>query len=99
MGAFRRIEGARVTEVPGIAKRSGHMDRQVLIEKAIRYLNRLPEKKAADALGYIESLCEGKDDALLSKGMTRLAEQSKSLAFLDDEEDIYTVSDLRERYR
>jgi hypothetical protein len=75
------------------------MDRQILIEKAIRYLNRLPEKKAADALGYIESLYEEKDDALLSKGITRLAEQSQSLAFLDDEEDIYTVSDLKERYR
>ena len=71
------------------------MDRQIVIEKTIKYLNLLPENKAEEVLDYIEYLYNKTEDALLTEGITRLAAQSKSFEFLNDEEDIYTLEDDR----
>ena len=35
----------------------------------------------------------------LQKGIERIAEESGSLKFLEDEEAIYTVNDLKEKYK
>jgi hypothetical protein len=75
------------------------MDRQIVIEKTIKYLNLLPENKAEEVLDYIEYLYNKSEDALITEGITRLAAQSKSFEFLKDEEDIYTIDDVKERYQ
>jgi hypothetical protein len=75
------------------------MDRQIVIEKTIKYLNLLPESKAEEVLDYIEYLYNKSEDALLTEGITRLAAQSKSFKFLNDEEDLYTFDDIKERYQ
>jgi hypothetical protein len=75
------------------------MDRQIVIEKTIKYLNLLPESKAEEVLDYIEYLYNKSEDALLTEGITRLAAQSKSFEFLNDEEDLYTFDDIKERYQ
>jgi hypothetical protein len=75
------------------------MDRQIVIEKTIKYLNLLPESKAEEVLDYIEYLYNKSEDVLLTEGITRLAAQSKSFEFLNDEEDIYTLDDVKERYQ
>jgi hypothetical protein len=75
------------------------MDRQIVIEKTIKYLNLLPENKAEEVLDYIEYLYNKSEDTLLTEGITRLAAQSKSFEFLNDEEDLYTLDDVKERYQ
>ena len=75
------------------------MDRQLVIEKTLKYLNLLPENKAEEVLDYIEYLFNKSDDSFLTKGITKLAAESKSLDFLNEEEDIYTLDDVKEKYQ
>jgi hypothetical protein len=71
------------------------MDRQIVIEKTLKYLNLLPENKAEEVLDYIEYLFNKNEDSFLTKGITQLATQSKSFDFLNDEEEIYTLDDVK----
>jgi hypothetical protein len=75
------------------------MDRQIVIEKTLKYLNLLPEDKAEEVLDYIEYLFNKNEDSFLTKGIAQLATQSKSFDFLNEEEDIYTLDDAKERYQ
>jgi hypothetical protein len=75
------------------------MDRQIVIEKTLKYLNLLPENKAEEVLDYIEYLFNKNEDSFLTKGISQLAAQSKSFDFLNEEEDIYTLDDVKERYQ
>ena len=72
------------------------MQRQQVLEKTIEYMKNLPENKAVEALDYIEYLYNKSEDAILTEGITRLASASKSFDFLNDEENIYTLDDIKE---
>lgn len=74
------------------------MERQQVLEKTIEYLKNLPENKAEEALDYIEYLYNKNEDTILTEGITRLASKSKSFDFLIDEEDIYTLDDVKKQY-
>lgn len=74
------------------------MDRQLVIEKTIKYLTLLPEAKAEEVLDYIEYLYNKSENEILNKGITYLAAQSKSFDFLKEEGDDYTINDVKRRY-
>jgi len=71
------------------------MERQQVIDKTIEYLKVLPEKKVEEALDYIEYLYNKNEDTVLTQGIIRLASESKSFDFLELEEDIYTLDDIK----
>ncbi len=72
------------------------MNRHIVIEKTLKYLNLLPEDKAEEVLDYIEYLYKKNEDVTLTNNIVKLAAQSKSFEFLKDEEDIYTLDDVKE---
>ncbi len=72
------------------------MNRHIVIEKTLQYLNLLPEDKAEEVLDYIEYLYKKNEDVTLTNNIVKLAAQSKSFEFLKDEEDIYTLDDVKE---
>lgn len=72
------------------------MQRKQAIEKTIGYLKILPEDKVEEALDYIEYLYNKNDNSILTEGISRLAAKSKSFDFLEYEEDIYTINDVKE---
>ena len=39
------------------------------------------------------------DDQIIVEGIQKMAAESETFAFLEDEEDIYTVEDLKEKYK
>ena len=71
------------------------MERQQVIDKTIEYLRVLPENKVEEALDYIEYLYNKNEDAILTQEIVRLASESKSFDFLEIEEDIYTLDDIK----
>jgi hypothetical protein len=75
------------------------MSRQELIDNTILILNKLPEKKIEEVSNYAEFLLSKIDDKIILRGIQKLANQSKSYKFLEEEEDLYTVNDLKERYK
>jgi len=75
------------------------MERQQVIDKTIEYLKVLPENKVEEALDYIEYLYNKNEDTVLTQGIIRLASESKSFDFLEFEEDIYTLDDIKGQSR
>jgi hypothetical protein len=74
------------------------MTKQAIIDKTVNYLNVLPDNKIEEILDYVEYLTLKHDDTLLNAGILNLVSKSKSFEFLKDEEDLYKLSDIKEKY-
>lgn len=75
------------------------MTRGKLIEKTIERLSRLPDQKLKEVSDFAEFLLNKMEDRNLTEGIQKLAADSKSFKFLEDEEDLYSSTDLKEIYK
>lgn len=73
------------------------MTKQAIIEHTVNVINQLPEEKAVEISDFADFLIKRHEDVQLSKDLTNLA-SGKSFDFLNDEEDLYTESDIKEVY-
>jgi hypothetical protein len=75
------------------------MTRQVLINNTIDKIRQLPDMKIKEVNDFADFLLCKIDDKIIQEGIQKMISDSKSFAFLKDEEDLYSVDDLKERYR
>lgn len=74
------------------------MTHQTIIEKTLQAINRLPEDKAEEISDFADFVSKRYEDHKLIESIQKMATDSKTFAFLKDEEDIYTLSDLKQIY-
>ena len=75
------------------------MDKEKLIESAVAKMKKLPEDKVKEVEDFLDFLiAKYLDDAIIQKGIDTLINDSKTYDFLK-EEDIYTINDLKEKYK
>jgi hypothetical protein len=75
------------------------MDRSILIKETIDKIHQLPDIKIQEINDFAEFLLSRIDDKILLEGMQKLASDSKSFDYLKNEEDLYSVNDLKEKYK
>lgn len=75
------------------------MSRDTLLKATMNKLAQLPDEKIAEVSDFAEFLLSKSDDRILTSGIQKLAVQSKPFEFLNDEEDLYTLGDLKETYK
>ena len=75
------------------------MTRQVLIQRTIDNLSKLPDQNLKEVSDFTEFLLSKLEDRLLTEGIQKLTSSSKSFQFLEDDEDLYTEADLKEKYK
>lgn len=75
------------------------MTKETLINKTIEKLKKLPASKIQEINNYVDDLLIKIDERILTEGIKNLTENSKTYDFLKDEEDLYTVNDLKEKYK
>jgi hypothetical protein len=75
------------------------MTRERLIKKTIDNLSKLPDQKLKEVSDFAEFLLNRIEDQLMTEGIQKLVAESKTFEFLEDEEDLYSVRDLKERYK
>lgn len=75
------------------------MERETILKKTVEKLDKLSEDKLKEVEKYIDNLLRKTDDKLLTEGIQRLTSDSKSFEYLKNEENIYTVNDLKEKYK
>lgn len=75
------------------------MERQLLLKDTVEKLNQLPDTKIKEVDDFIEFLLSRIDDTILIKGIQEITSKSKSFEYLAKEEDLYTVNDLKEKYK
>jgi TorA maturation chaperone TorD len=75
------------------------MSRRQLVEQALQTINQLPEDKISEVLDFASYILKKHEETRLQKGIEQLTETSSAFAFLHDEEDLYTLDDLKERFK
>jgi len=75
------------------------MDRHVLIESVIRKIKLLPDVKIREVNDFADFLLSKIDDKITFEGIQHLTANSKAFDFLKDEENLYSVNDLKEKYK
>lgn len=75
------------------------MTRQILIEKVLKKIKLLPDSKLHEVNDFADFLLNRIDDRVLTEGIRNMAADSKAFEFLNEEEDLYSVNDLKERYK
>lgn len=74
-----------------------NMDYQ--IKRTLAAVSKLPKEKAGEVADFAEFILKRHDDEIVRKGIENLVANSNPYNFLRNEEDIYTVADLKEKYR
>lgn len=74
------------------------MTRKAIIERTLKAINQLPEEKAEEISDFAEFMMKQYEEQQLSKGIQRLTVSSQTFDFLNDEEDLYSENDLKEKY-
>ncbi len=75
------------------------MTRKVLIDQTVKSIKKLPDSKLQEVSDYVEFLLQRAENSELNEQIARLASTSKSFQFLEDEEELYSESDLKEVYK
>lgn len=75
------------------------MNREALIGRTLESLSRLPESKLSEVADFAEFLLSRVEDRLTTEGIQLLVADSEAFDFLNDEEELYSLDDLKERYR
>ena len=74
------------------------MTRQVIIERTLKAINQLPEEKAAEISDFADFIIKRYEEHRLTEGIQQLTSGSEAFDFLNSEEDLYSIADLKEVY-
>jgi hypothetical protein len=75
------------------------MNRQATIQKTMEMISALPDEKIEEISDFAAYVLKKYDDQILRQGMYTLAEQSDAFNFVNEDEEIYTINDLKERFK
>jgi len=74
------------------------MTRQAIIERTIKAINQLPEDKAEEISDFADYVIKKFEDNRINESIQQYASKSQAFDFLNDDEDLYSSNDLREKY-
>ncbi len=74
------------------------MNRQAIIEKILKAIRLLPENKAEEISDFADFVIKKYEEQKLTDAIRQIVTDSKVFAFLESEEELYTVADLKEVY-
>jgi len=74
------------------------MTKESLINKTLKTLTRLPNDKIKEISDYADFILKKYDEEVLQKGIEKIISNSKSFHFLNEEEDLYSIDDLKEKF-
>jgi hypothetical protein len=75
------------------------MEKDILIKKTIKNIQQLPITKVKEVNDFAEFLLNKIDDQLINEGIKNISSSSKSFDFLNNEPDLYSVEDLKVKYK
>ncbi len=75
------------------------MTKQEVIKKTLVVLDKLPLEKIQEVNDFADFILKKLENETIQLGIQKLVEKGKTYEFLKEEEDIYTVEDLKERYK
>ena len=74
------------------------MSKEEMIAKTIAAMQKLPADKVAEVSDFADFILQRKEDKEITEGIAQFSIQSKSYKFLDEEEELYTLNDVKAPY-
>jgi hypothetical protein len=74
------------------------MTKQAIIEKTVRLLNQLPDDRAEEISDFADFIFKKYEESVISEGIQQLSSDSKAFEFLKEEEELYSLKDIKEKY-
>jgi len=74
------------------------MTKEAIIEKTIKTLNILPSEKAEEIADFADFILKKHEEYILQKGIYKLTEDSGTFNFLNEEEVLYSVKDIKKKH-
>jgi antirestriction protein len=74
------------------------MTRRAIIERTIKAINQLPEAKAEEISAFADFVTKRYEENLLIQGIQKLTTDTQFFDFLYNEEELYSLADLKEVY-
>lgn len=74
------------------------MSKKELIEKTLAALEKLPADKVAEVSDFADLILQRNEDRQITESIAQLSIQTKSYKFLEEEEDLYTLNDVKAPY-
>ncbi|MFZ4057233.1 MAG: hypothetical protein ACOYKE_03810 [Ferruginibacter sp.] len=74
------------------------MTKQIIIERTLKVINQLPEDKAEEISDFADFVFKRYEENELTNGIQKLTSESQAFDFLKNEEEVYSISDLKEIY-
>lgn len=74
------------------------MTRQAIIERTLKAINQLPDDKAEEISDFAVFISRRYEEYQLSEGIRQLIAESDAFSFLNEEEELYSIADLKEVY-
>lgn len=74
------------------------MSKEMLIQKTLSTLSKLPDNRIAEISDFAEFILKKYEDRILQKGMETIMEESGTFDFLSEEEISYSIEDLKEKF-
>ena len=74
------------------------MNRDTLIKQTLKNLSKLPQDKVREISDFADFIMKKHEEEALQKGIEKLVSHSKSFDFLNEEEDLYSLDDLKEKF-
>jgi hypothetical protein len=71
------------------------MNRDTLIKKTLKNLSKLPQDKVREISDFADFIMKRHEEETLQKSIEKLVSHSKSFDFLNEEEDLYSLDDLK----
>ena len=72
------------------------MTKQLIIERTLKVMNQLPDDKAEEISDFADFVFKRYEEQELSKGLQSIVSESTAFNFLNEEQEIYSISDLKE---
>ena len=74
------------------------MSKEEMIAKTIAAMQKLPADKVAEVSDFADFILQRKEDKEITEGIAQISIQAKSYKFLDEEEELYTLNDVKAPY-
>ncbi len=74
------------------------MTKEAIIQKTIQALTILPADKAEEISDFADFILQKYEDLKLQQGMQTLQTQSEAFSFVNEEEEPYSPSDIKEKF-
>ena len=74
------------------------MTKEAIIQKTVSTLNFLPQEKAEEISDFADFILKKYEEQILQKGMDKLQSESKAFNFLNEDEELYSLADVKEKF-